>query len=306
MPGVELVAVGGRSPGTAGALAAAVGVPDRPLETLIDGPDRVDGLIVAVPPRAVADILARIPSSVAVLVESPVGLHGSGHSLASTAVNLLHAPTVKRALRAIVDLGAVHHLVLRSRASRPRWGAHGTPAFGGGVLVDPAAGVLPVLLAAAGVPATAVAATVEREPSSQGTVLDIDARLTLELADGRTARAELSWTDGPAGTELEAASDRGVVVVRLWPRPELEIDGRVLTSPTDESPLVSLGFVEQIRRFAAVAAGRALPWPPLTVGDGVLAIAEAAALSARRHGEFVPAGAHAARDPIDVLSDDAD
>jgi len=292
-PGVELVGVGGRPKGTATALAGAMGVPDLPLDRLLA---EADGVVVAVPPRAVPDVMGHIQVAFPALVESPVGIDPAPRPRTATAVNFLHASVVKQALRAIHDLGDVHHLVLRSRATRPRWGHHGTADFAGGALLDPAAGSLPVLLAAAGSPVVDVAATVRRDGA-----IETAASLTLGLSDGRRIRAELEWIDGPGETVLEAAGATGVVSLQLWPRPTIERNGEPLTPP-DEPPLVALGFTEQMRRFAAVAAGRAEPWPPRSVGDGIMALAEAAARSSRDNGSTMPCAGRAAADPATIFA----
>jgi hypothetical protein len=57
-----------------------------------------------------------------------------------------------------------------------------------------------------------------------------------------------------------------------------------------------------MRRFATVAARRAEPWPPRSVGDGILAIAEAAARSALADGARVPCPGRATTDPAGVFS----
>ncbi len=268
--GVELVGVGGR-PGSAEMLAAAAGVPDLPLAELAD---RADGLVIAVPPGAVSEVLAAIPADLPVLVESPVplALAGVERPRAMTAANLLHAATVKKGLRAIADLGHAHHLLLRGRAIR-REGASDPFA-------EPFAGAWPVLLMAAAAPVLAVSAT------RNGTA----ARAVLTLGDGRTPSAQLAWIGAEdamsAGTELEAAGATGVVTIGLWPTPRLEIDGREIAD-TEEHPLVALGFAEQIRRFAAMCDGRAEPWPPLSVGLGVTTLTEAANRSAAADGAEV-------------------
>ncbi|MEQ8839346.1 MAG: hypothetical protein RIB98_00030 [Acidimicrobiales bacterium] len=268
-PGVELVGVGGR-PGTAGALAAATGVPDLAVDDLAA---RADGLVIAVSSDQAATVIGRLGPDMPLLVESPVlfGPECPVSPLAVTAVNLLHAATVKRGLRAIADLGAVHHLVLRGRAVRR--------AHMNDVATDPFAGAWPVLLAAAGTPATTVEATVAAHHLTA----------TLGLTDGRRVRAELEWVDADSAasalTELEAAGETGVVTIGLWPTPTLDIDGRqVVGDNRDESPLVCLGFVEQMRRFAGVCDGRSAPWPPLGVGQGVAALARAAHRSAATGG----------------------
>lgn len=296
---VELVGVGGRpEPGTAGVLAEAVEVPDQPIATLIAAADAV---VIAVPPRDVASVLAHVPVDMPVMIEAPIGIHERiAHHDVVGAANLLHAPVVKRALRSIAELGPVHHLMLRARATRRDWGVHGTTAFGGGVILDPGATLLPVLMAAAGSPVAAVRATMTVDDG-----LDTASRISLELVDGRTAVADLAWTDPPIEAEVEAAGERGVVTLRLWPQPTLELDGTPVALPV-EPPIVALGFVEQIRRFASIVANQGTPWPPVAVGEGVMAIAEAAAESARRSGALVQCPPRAERDPATVLLDAAE
>lgn len=290
VPEVELVGVGGR-PGTAGGLAAAVDAPDLALADLVA---RADALVLAVPPDQVGGVLAAVPIGMPVMVESPVGVEVDPDARPGsvTAVNLLHAPLVTRGLTAIHRLGDVHHLQLRVRGPRPRWGAHREPGWGG-VLLDPAAGVLPVLLAAAARPVVEVTAV--------GDVVDgvaVRATVSCRLDDGRRVGAELGWHDGDHTTEaeLEAAAASGVVTVRCWPRPELEIDGRPVAADPD-SPLVALGFAPQIRRFGAVVSGRSLPWPDMRVGAAVMAIAEAAARSIALGGRPITPGDRGADDP---------
>jgi len=264
--GCELVGVGGR-PGSATALAAALDVPDLSLNEFTK---QADGLVLAIPAPAAATVITALPSGFPILVESPVPPGVDAGHRAVAAVNLLHATAVKKALRAIADLGPVHHLTLRGRATR-RDGAVN-------IFAEPFAGAWPVLLAAAGTPASSISAT--RTESS--------ATASIDLADGRRLTATLEWVDpGEASlTEIEAASQSGVVNCALWPVPVLEIDGRSQTSP-DDHPLVSLGFVEQIRRFATVCSGHSEPWPALAVGLGVTALADAAERSAARAGDPV-------------------
>ena len=266
-PGVDLVGVGGR-PGTAGPLANVARVPDLALSELID---RADGIVIAVTPDAAVEVVARLPPELPLLVESPVRLTDDRVN-AMTAINLLHATTVKRGLRAIVDLGAVHHLALRGRAARR--------SFATDLFAEPFAGVWPVLLMAAGAAAVSVAATID------GT----DAAVRVTLADERVATATLGWLDPDARdhvagafTELEAAGATGVVNIGLWPLPVLELDGRTVVTP-EEPPLVALGFLEQMRRFAAVCDGMVEPWPPLGVGIGISALTGAARRSAAGGG----------------------
>ena len=276
--GVELVGVGGR-PGSAGPLADAFGVDDAPLDVLIS---RADAIVVAVPPDAVPGVLARVrPPVRVVLVESPVATAVGAASgpidvPVMAGANLLHAPTVRRALRSIATMTTPHHLGLHSRGPAPDWGAHATDRFGGGAMMDPGARLLPVLLAAAGAPVEEVAAQVSHHRG-----IDQRAALQLTLADGRRATADIAWADGPAEARLEVADANGAVLRDLLTRPGLEFDGRAVGPPDpDENPVVALGFADQLRRLAAVARGDTEPWIDHRVGVGVLSVVNAAAAAA--------------------------
>ena len=265
-PGVELVGVGGR-PGTAGPLAAAMGVPDLALDDLVS---RADGLVIAVSADATDGVVSGLPADLPLLIESPVRLT-EPRAHAMTAANLLHAPLVKQGLRAIGDLGAAHHLLLRGRAVR-RDGQRL-------IFSDPYAGAWPVLLMAAGAAAVSVTATAAADR----------AVASVDLADGRTARAELEWitsASASAVTELEVAGGSGVVTIGLWPLPTLEVDGRSTRTATDPA-LVALGFTEQMRRFAAWCERGGEAWPPISVGMGVSRLTEAAQQSAAAGGTVV-------------------
>ncbi len=283
--GVELVGVGGRAPGTAGQLAESVGVPDLPLTELIRNSE---ALVVAVPPAEVDAVLSEIPFEKPTLVESPIGPEPppgvdsaiAGRPATLTGANLLHAPIVAEGLRAIGAIDQVHHLNLRVRAPRPgaRTG-HGATATG--VLFDPGARLLPVLLAAAGLPVAAVGATATL--TADGIAEHVDLRL--RLSDDRIVTASLTWTDGPTIADLEAAGERSVVALDLWPRPALEIDGQAVVDSVEDHPLNALGFVGQMERLAEIARGSAAPWPPAALGVDVLRIATSA-IVADATGEF--------------------
>ncbi|MFT5202878.1 MAG: hypothetical protein ACI9C1_002275 [Candidatus Aldehydirespiratoraceae bacterium] len=259
-------------------LATALETSVLPLEQMIRT-GAVDGIVVAVPAANTAAVLDQIPAALPVLVESPSTLDDD--QVGMTAANLLHSSTVSRALTAIHELGAVHHLELRSRSLWPRWGHFADTPPTAGVLSAPGAGLLPVVLAAAGAAVETVSATLHRD--GRGSVMD--AALRLGLSDGRIVHAQLSWTvtETEAEAELEAASDTGVAHLRLWPSVSLELDGRAVKG-RDESPLVALGFVPQMQRFGAVCKGERAAWPPISVGLGVEAICRAAVASAAADG----------------------
>lgn len=264
--GATLSGVGGRPAAEHGRTAATLGealdVAEMTLDQLVA---TSDGLVIAVPPAAVGDVVAAVPADLPLLIECPDA--GGDRPQTMTAANLLHAPAVTRGLRAIGELGAVHHLVLRGRGPQPAWGTHGTPAWGGGVMLDPHATTLPVLLAAAGSGVTGMTGTVAGPSGLESAV-----RLRFSLEDGREVSADLAWTDDDLEVELEAASGHGVVTIRLLPSPAVELDGRAVG---DEAlpPLTALGFVAQMDRFAGVVRGERTAWPSLGVGAALRGLA---------------------------------
>lgn len=258
---IELVGVGGR-PGTAGRLASDAGVPDLALPLICEA----DAVIVAVPPSEVAGVARLVSNEVlggapvrAVMIEPPLRLLPEMPIPTVLAANLLHAPVVKQALRAIGTMQAPHHLELRVRQPVPSWGAHGTPAFGG-PLHDPGVRLASLLLAAA----AETAVHVEQ--------MDIDDGIhaTIELESGRRVGLDVVWVEGSSRIELEAADDGGVVLLTLDPLPRLEVDDRPI-DPPDLHPLEALGFVAQIDRLSRTAGGVA-PWPSTATGLAIEAL----------------------------------
>ncbi len=273
--GVQLIGIGGRAPGRAREAAAALGCEELSVAEMIG---RADMLIVAVPPAEVAGVLAQIPPDRPMIVESPVGVNSrcdpGDRPNTMLGANLLHAPIARQGLAAINDLGEPHHLVLRATAPRPLW--HTPPAARSGAMLDLGGRLLPVLLAAAAQPVVEVSASLNLQDG-----VDTGADLDLRIAGRRSVRAKLHSDEGPTSANLEAASGSAVVSVDLWPFPVLEVDGDEIASAEGQEPLHALGFVSQMRRLAAVAAGRAAVWPELSSGLGALRIIEAAELSAR-------------------------
>lgn len=261
MNGIELIGVGGR-PGTATQLAADAGVQDLPLPGLCEA----DAVIIAVPPSEVGGVAGLVANEVvggapvrAVLIEPP--LRSLPEMPVSTVLgaNLLHAPVVKQALRAIGALQAPHHLQLRVRQPAPTWGAHGTPAFGGPIH-DPGIRLATLLLAAA----AETAVHVERVE------IDGGVHAAIELESGRRAGLDVAWVEGSSRIELEAADDGGVILLTLDPLPHLEVDGRTI-EPPDLHPLEALGFVGQLDRLSRTVSGAA-PWPPIATGVAIEAL----------------------------------
>ncbi len=271
---IELVGVGGGS-SSATELASAAEVPDLSLDAILD---RSDAVVVAVPPARTPEVIDALVGEVgAVLVEAPVpaDLPDPGCP-AMIGANLLHAPTVRRAMRAIGDLESPHHLVLRSSQPAPTWGGHGSLAFGGAGL-DPGARLAPVLFAATGEAINSAAARITEGPV---TGVEESATITLTLPSGRAARLESKWAPGSARAELEVASDEGVALVSFFPEPELEIDGVPMTAPQGH-PLVDLGFVAQLERLAGLPDRSATPWLDLATGRAICGVLSAAIVTAR-------------------------
>ena len=292
--GMKLTGLAARSTASPRATALAGGL-DCPVLTLADLARACDLAVVATPPAARLEALAELASSRrvrAVLVESPVAttldnIDRLGSALAGRPVmvgaNLLHAPAVRRVLNAVASMDS-HHLELRLAVPDPARGPGAGPKFGGGVMLDPAAGFWPLLLAALGAAVESVAAP--RLEVSDG--LDHAAVVILRAAAGRRARADLRWAAPVAEASLEAADAAHVARVDMWPAPVAEIDGAPAAVPADAAnPLSALGFIAQLDRLDRVGRGEAASWPDLAVGSAALTVAVAAALSARRGGEPV-------------------
>ena len=289
--GVRLAGVAARSTASSRAVALADAL-DCPVLTARELARTCDVAVIATPPAARAEALAELASSRrlrAVMVESPGATTIDGIADLSAAftgrpvmaaVNLLHAPAVRQMLDAVEAMDP-HHLELRLAVPDPARGSDSGAAFGGGVTMDPATGFWPVLIAAMGAAVRSVAAP--RYEVVDG--LDRSASVLLDAANGRRARAELSWGAPVAAASLEAADSSRVARVDLWPVPGLEIDGALVDSPSgSQHALAALGFVGQIQRLARVASGEAMPWPDLAAASSALTIASAASLSARRNG----------------------
>jgi len=280
VPGVELIGIGGRSSGRAGAVAAALGCEELTVDDMIK---HADMLVVAAPPGDTGEVLAQIPPDRPLVVESPVAVsstggashrHAAHRPKAMLGANLLHAQLVRRGLTAINDLKDAHHLVLRANGVRPAW--HSASPERSGATLDLGGRLLPVLLAAAAQRVVEVSAKLHRPDG-----FDSAGELDLRLEDGRLIRAEFRWGAEPSGADIEAAGATAVVSLGLWPFPVLEADGSEIASAQSQEPLHALGFVSQLQRLKAVAEQRAEPWPELAAGVGTLRIIEAAVLSDR-------------------------
>jgi len=308
--GAHLAGVAASSPLSprAAALGGALGCPVLTVRELADS---CDVAVIATPPADRSEALVELAPSGrvrAVLVESPAattlaGVADIGTALgdrpAMAAVNLLHAPAVRRMLAAATAMEP-HHLELRLAVPDPARGPDSGAGFGGGVTMDPAAGFWPVLIAALGSAVESVAAS--RLDTVDG--LDRAAEVVLRAVNGRTARASLRWGARIAEAALEAADSAHVARVDFWPEPVTEIDGeRISTAAGSSHPLAALGFAAQVERLVRAGNDEAQPWPDLAAASSALTVAAAAALSARRNGAVVDVSeAPRDRSPFEILS----
>ncbi|MFQ5556067.1 MAG: Gfo/Idh/MocA family protein [Acidimicrobiales bacterium] len=293
LPGVELAGICGADP-LSTRVATLAGVHGSPVLALPELVERSDALVVAIPPGRRSDVVAPAAGVVgAVLVESPLASTlAAARSLVSEAtasgpvmvgLNLLHAPAVRQALTLVGEMDRPHHLELRVSAPPPHRRPDVRRSFGGGVVLDPGAHLLPVLMAAAGSAVRRVSARIDRDRYG----VDTSARLRLDHVDDRFSEATLVWTGGSATASLEVADSTSVVRVDLLPVPTVERDGRVVVLAVDPNPMVALGFVGQLARLVGAARGSSHAWPPASVGAGVVAVAVAAAVSAASEGDEV-------------------
>ena len=308
--GMQLAGVAARSPvsGRAAALATEHGCAALPLAELASA---CDIAVVATPPAVHLQVAAELTASRrvrAVLVESPAGTtlesidrlrEALPSGCAMTGVNLLHAPAVRQFLTALATMDP-HHLKLRLAVPEPRRATGSAEDFGGGVLMDPAAGFWPVLMAALG---AAVESVSTPRMDLQGGI-ERAAEVVLRAANGRTAIAELRWGARVAEASMEAADAQHVARLEIWPVPVLEVDGNKAHSPgSQQHPLAALGFLAQLDRLDRASRQEAAPWPDLSVGAAAVTVAVAAATSARRGGSEVRTAEVARnRSPFTILN----
>lgn len=202
--------------------------------------------------------------------------------------NLLHAPATRRALSIISRMADPHHFALTCRMDRPDWGSHGTPGFGGGVILDPGCRVLPILLAALAAPVESVSAELQVGDDR------IDTRASLELDTNRPSQRDITmnvrWEDDSSSVGLEVASDNAVVQLELSRHPTLEVNGEPAPLAIYGDPFFDLGYVDQVVRLGAVSRGEAQAWPSYELASGLLDIASAAAFSSSHQGRTTSPG----------------
>lgn len=295
---LSLTAVAARpSSSRAASLVAALGCD---ASTVAQLGDMCDVAVVATPPAARLEVMSELAGSSrlrAVMVESPAAvtleqLDAIAEVMADTpvivAANLLHAPAVRSTLRSIAAMHS-HHLVLQAAVPEPDRDAAAGDGFGGGVLMDPAAGLWPLLLTALGAELASVTAL--RISTLEG--VDQYAEVLLQDSKGAQAGAVFGWGAEVAQGALEAADPDHVARVDLWPTPTAEFDGAAVHGAAvhgaghQAHPLAALGFVAQLERLSLIAKGEAALWPDLSVASAALTTSVAAALSTRCQNEPV-------------------
>ena len=313
----RVVAVASRTRSTASARAAETGGAVVSYEELPAGADIV---IVATPPsRHAVDALRAMANGAATVVEKPlcttlddadrlVRVAEAGGML-TYAENLLFADSVSRALSEIAGLGPLTHLTARALQPRPTWGDFTRRHWGGGVLFDLGVHPLALVLRAAGM-AKPVGVRAAFDASDDIEVED-RASIQLRFDTGLTASIEVSWRDPQPVWDLQAASDRGAVVLELLPEVGLERNGEPVelpAPPESEHPpqLDQFGYIDQLRDAElAWRSGRSSSISDAHFGRQVLEIVCAAALSARSTTETpLPYRGPRDRSPIELWRPD--
>lgn len=294
--GLPLVAVASRTPTRAATRSAEWGCRAVTYEDLPSGADVV---IVASPPGSHLDHAAHaLERGAAVIVEKPLVTtlfdadrlcllaDRHPHRLLY-AENLVFAPSVRRMLALVPEIGPLSHVSLRTVQSRPTWGGFLEPAWGGGALFD--LGVHPVALAVLIGRRCGAGEIVAVEALLHGDEVDTDARVTVHFANGLRGSLHVSW-DGPEipSWDVQLASASSVLRLELLPIVGLERDGEPFDlAPGPHGIVQSLGYIDQLR-LGTEAFRRSVPSPCDTAfGRWILEIVCAAYVSASRDGQRV-------------------
>ena len=281
--------------------------------TYAELPAGADVVVVSTPPQLhAADTLHLLAAGAAVVLEKPLctTLADADTLVAAAAAhgqrvlyaeNLAYAPAVRTMLHMAADIGPIDHLQIRTLQALPTWGEFTSDAWGGGALFD--LGVHPLAIAvlaaaAAGAgPVTSVSCTLR---GGEGHNSDEHAEVALTFRNGLVGHVISSWNHGPGQTwDAELSGPTGVLRIDFWPQPTLEFNGEPVPLPAPLSPAVSesalplafiqqLGYVGQLRAFAADIAASATPFMDVAFGRLILDIDCAAYQSARHDGELEP------------------
>jgi predicted dehydrogenase len=206
--------------------------------------------------------------------------------------HIQHFLPEKVAARQAIDAGeiGVPLFCADSRSSDYRTGARPAWFFdpriaGGGVLMNIGAHCVDRALWLMGGQARQVAANLV---VPQGSAVETDALVRLDLADGRTAHIEVTSTGTPpAHDRLRIVGERGALVVSPHSGAVLHVDGRarVLYEPTEGD--IPAAFAAQLAAFAGCVAGQSEPAVDGFHGLHVVAVV-LGAYAAAKAGESVP------------------
>ncbi|MDQ2649861.1 MAG: Gfo/Idh/MocA family oxidoreductase [Actinomycetota bacterium] len=291
IPELSVGAVASRSPERAASAAQRLGVPATTYDQL---PAGTDAVMIATPPAHHEPLALRLmDAGVPVLVEKPLCTTlAAGDRLVAAAErggrlayaeNLVHAPAVQEALEQAQLLVGIDHLELRALQPRPTWGDFLLPSWGGGVLFD--LGAHPIALAllfAAPARPTEVLARLEGADDHE---VDEHADVTLRFDSGAQAHLVVSWrNDDDVVWDAQVACPTGIVRLELLPEVRVEVSGTEVQLPALEdgvpASLQELGYLDQMRSFAADVATGGTPLLGAAFGQAVLDVTCAAYASA--------------------------
>jgi predicted dehydrogenase len=198
----------------------------------------------------------------------------------------------KVAARKAIDAGEIGDplLVTDSRSTDYRTGARPAWFFdpqvaGGGVLMNIGAHSVDRALWLMGGHASQVAASLV---VPQGSAVETDALVRLDLADGRSAHIEVTGTGTPpAHDRLRIVGERGALAVSPHSGTVLHVDGRakVLHEPTQRD--IPAAFAAQLAAFASCVTGQSEPAVDGSHGLQVVAVI-LGAYAAAKAGAPVP------------------
>jgi predicted dehydrogenase len=293
VPGLDVTHVASRTTTAAGKRAQQVGAEPCSYDDL---PAGADAVLVATPPRLHRREAERaVAAGAAALVEAPLASTladadalvalADGGATVGYAENLVHAPPVAEAMRALGRIGDITFLEVRLAEGRPDRRNHTQPGWGGGALFGLGchAVALALLLAA---PARVVEVEA-RLSATAGMQVDDDAELVLVFDTGLRAQVRASWRAAAPTWDAQAATADGAVRLELVPEPSVELNGVPLPLTQPPSGLASpqlhhLGYAGQLAAFAAdVDAGRQ-PRSGAAFGRAVLEVVCAAYAAAGR------------------------
>lgn len=297
--GMPIVAVASRSRERADRRAAELAARSIQYAGLPAGADIV---IVATPPsRHFDDVVHSLERGAAVVVEKPlVTTLNEADRLVMVAEryanrvlyaeNLAYAPSFRKWISQLADMGTLQHLSARMEQSAPTWGDFLDPTWGGGVLFD--LGVHPLAMMVLSARACGAGEVISVSAVLDGDETDEHAEVTMAFSGGLSARVIVSWRGSDTSHwSLQAASESAAVTLELMPDIMLERNGVpiALAATTTKPPMIeSLGYLDQLRAFRADLADGVAPWMNVAFGRLIMEIVCSCYVSARDNGRATP------------------